>query len=363
VSVSIKSIEPISCLSDVLLAPGNAGMFSKASVGCLTRDGRFFSGSFGIENDSHHEVFDIASITKVIVTLLYHRLSFLYPEKLNDGILVKDIIPISGDFTETLSVRHLLEFLAVFKSGHPTCEYVKDNGYTFDELINSICTGGLTCPPGTEWKYSNVHTMLLGRLLEIIFEKTLGKLIHDETLCPLDIKRTIYGPNEYNSDEINDPAASSIWKNERKVTGAAGYFSSVHDLCRMFYPLIMEGKASVLDVFKFGHGTKEVQFIVAETARAIHSGLTEKFGYGFGKWSLFRENIVPVLIEDPLGFHKLGHTGCIVAGFPSHSFIMVVLTDYEKSRLNAGSSGHTRRELYSLFGQVANTFCGFSKKG
>ena len=82
--------------------------------------------------------------------------------------------------------------------------------------------------------YSDVHFLLLGFLLEKIFDQDLDQIIEEQVLEPWGMKETMFGPVEFavptvrgvEAGIIHDPKARLLGKH----AGSAGLFSTVKDL-------------------------------------------------------------------------------------------------------------------------------------
>ena len=82
--------------------------------------------------------------------------------------------------------------------------------------------------------YSDVHFLLLGFLLEKIFDQDLDQIIEEQVLNPWGMKETVFGPVEHavptvrgvEAGKIHDPKARLLGKH----AGSAGLFSTVKDL-------------------------------------------------------------------------------------------------------------------------------------
>ena len=82
--------------------------------------------------------------------------------------------------------------------------------------------------------YSDVHFLLLGFLLEKIFDQDLDQIIEEQVLNPWGMKETVFGPVEFavptvrgvEAGSIHDPKARLLGKH----AGSAGLFSTVKDL-------------------------------------------------------------------------------------------------------------------------------------
>ena len=82
--------------------------------------------------------------------------------------------------------------------------------------------------------YSDVHFLLLGFLLEKIFEQDLNQIIEEQVLEPWGMKETMFGPVEIAVPTVRGVAAGSIHDPKARLlgkhAGSAGLFSTVKDL-------------------------------------------------------------------------------------------------------------------------------------
>lgn len=82
--------------------------------------------------------------------------------------------------------------------------------------------------------YSDVHFLLLGFLLEKIFEQDLDQIIEEQVLTPWGMKETMFGPVELAVPTVRGVAAGSIHDPKARLlgkhAGSAGLFSTVKDL-------------------------------------------------------------------------------------------------------------------------------------
>ncbi|HEY1037236.1 MAG TPA: serine hydrolase domain-containing protein [Candidatus Paceibacterota bacterium] len=290
--------------------------------------------------------FDIASITKFFLTILYHILRERFG-KFDNNTLVAPVLGMSGAFTEHLTVGHLLQFCAQFTAkGYPTKDIVaRSKNGVVNGLTETLTSCGLEKMPGESWTYGNPHSILLGFFLERAMGESLESLMQKHLLDPLDMHRTTVRPvpdgsviqsgKETSGGTIHDPTARAALS-EGRVIGSAGYFSTASDLLNLLGMIHQGGM----------HG--ENRIISGETARTLHAGMLPIFGNGAGKWNVYRKGLVPEAFMDDLAIFKLGHTGCIVFVSKRHGICGTVLTDY----LMYHSESEKRTPLYGLFAQL-----------
>lgn len=139
-------------------------------------------------------IFDLASLTKVMATL---------PAIVRSVQLAKlDLeMPVShyisqwndtarGSMRTHVTVRHLL----THSSGLPAWRPLYLGANSRDEYLRLICEEPLDNPPGTKVVYSDLGFMLLGFLLERIWQKPLDQLCDELVFRPLGLEQTGYNP-------------------------------------------------------------------------------------------------------------------------------------------------------------------------
>jgi CubicO group peptidase (beta-lactamase class C family) len=299
---------------------------------------------------SPESIYDIASVTKTIVTLAWHAFQgsgkLRFCGKLVDNhTRVAPMLGMRGAFVERLTVEHLHSFYAQFSQGHPTQEVIKMG---FDELCQQLLCGGLEKEPGTDWKYSNPHAIVLGLLMEKLTGKSLMQCVDDAILGPLHMNSTLLDPRGKKDQVvmsellvepgiINDPTARHVFQDHGRMIGSAGLFSSSSDLLILLRMLLNQG---VHD---------NTQVIASEIVQNLHKGTTAHFGNGIGRWSMFRKNLEDGSVADDCGRFKLGHTGAILVQLPRYKLGYTVLTDFLMIQRTPDELKQARQLLYRFF--------------
>lgn len=302
-------------------------------------------------------IFDIASITKTLITLAWHAYQgkglLRYKGKVVDNeTLIAEILGMRGPFVEKLQVKHLHSFYAkflAFDEIHPTKDVILQG---FENLKCKLLFGGLKSEPGTEWKYANPHTILLGLLLEKLTGKTLFECVKSMILGPLKMHSTVVNPGwkmnlVVKSDPqtppgtLNDPTARAVLSECGRLAGSAGLFSSANDLLILLQMLLNGGL----------HEGKQI--IAPSIVQNLHIGMTNQFGNGIGRWEVFRKNLEDVSIQDESGRFKLGHTGAIIVELPHYNLAYTVLTDLLMIPRSAEELRAARAQSYKLFAAVS----------
>ena len=169
-------------------------------------------------------VYDLASVSKVVGVGTV--LNFLWQQ----GILdidrpVTDFLP-ECDYSD-ITIRQLLTHATDLDPFIPNRELL-----TAPELKEAMFH--LNRRNQSAFLYSDVHFLLLGFLLEKIFEQDLDQIIEEQVLNPWGMTETKFGPVEHavptvrgvEAGNIHDPKARLLGKH----AGSAGLFSTVKDL-------------------------------------------------------------------------------------------------------------------------------------
>jgi len=222
----------------------NEHVFPGANYALVTENGCYM-GSVGnkslvptVEENSADTLYDLASLSKVVVTntiitrLLAKKRIFLedkvcdylpqfkYPE-----ITILDLLTHSSGLASDLSWRSVS---------------------TKEELLNNLYNLELVYKTGEKVVYSDVGFILLGLIIEKIYEKSLDEVAHEEVFIPLEMYDSHYKPVDKNRcapTEVTEDrgVVRGIVHDEKAalfggVAGHAGVFSTVCDLvkfCRM----------------------------------------------------------------------------------------------------------------------------------
>lgn len=198
-----------------------------------------------LDNDT---LFDLASLTKVIAT---NTLFMLFLEK---GLIsVYDKVDyyldnFKGKYKDDITIFNLLTHTA----GFVPCKPLYKLCTSYDDAIDYICRLDLQYKPGTRCIYSDFSYILLGYILEKIGGHRLDVLSKKYVFDPLKMNSTCFNPKNKNA------AATEIDKETGKpfigichdengrffdgISGHAGLFSNVSDLCKFSNMLINEGR-------------------------------------------------------------------------------------------------------------------------
>lgn len=348
-------------------------IFTKADLSFSVpgRDPVHMSFSKGILHQVYgHRIFDIASGTKMILALLVYRLLTIGCKK--DFTLdapVNRFIDISGPHTDKLTIYHLLTFHAKFNKFITPAEMRKEINKTkrpdqvFKLMLKQIESVGLESPPGLHFNYANIHSILLGRVLENVFEKSLEELMHLYLFAPIGLRNTTVNPagklnrfvhskHDLPLGKISDPVASLSLDLFKRLLGSAGLVSTTRELLHILNVILLDER----------HPTCPIQ---STFAQELHKPVTEKgdFGQGLGLWSEFLKNL-----EDfhPCPPHdmvfKSGFSGVVCACSKSTNISFAFATNFLYKRRSKKAMSLARRTLHEVYAGIASCICDAQKE-
>ena len=181
------------------------------------------------------ELYDIASVTKVIATSTLVHL-YIYEGLMDYETYVFEVLK---DFPhQNIQIKDLL----AHTSGLPAYIENANDLKTREEVIEAIYNTKLVYEKNTKIVYSCVGFITLGLLLETLTNKSLDNLAEERIFKPLNMTSTTYHPNpllaaptEYRDDnvyqgylvgKVHDGLAYALGN----VSGNAGVFSTARDL-------------------------------------------------------------------------------------------------------------------------------------
>lgn len=196
-------------------------------------------------------LFDLASLTKVVAT---NTLFMIFMEK---GLIsvydkVNYYLPeFKGNTKDDITIYNLLTHTA----GFVPFELLYKLCRNYEEAIHYICSLNLQYKPGTKCIYSDFSYILLGYILEKIGGQRLHIMSKKYIFDPLNMKNTVFNPKTQNvaATEVDKKSGKPLIgvchdENGRffnGVSGHAGLFSNVSDLCKFSNMLINKGNGFI----------------------------------------------------------------------------------------------------------------------
>ncbi|GGE49588.1 serine hydrolase [Pullulanibacillus camelliae] len=190
-------------------------------------------------------VFDLASLTKICVTLP-SLLLLVQKGDIDFDDPIKRFFPNAGS---EVTIRHLLTHTTGFTPTVPFYQY----GWSNEEILQCILSD--PAAPDQKVVYSDLNFILLGFLIERITGESLDAFAVQHIFKPLGMHSTSFNPTvdlkhvaptewlsekqDYQWGEVHDENALHM----KGVSGHAGLFSSLADLKRFAHMLLHQGQA------------------------------------------------------------------------------------------------------------------------
>lgn len=154
--------------------------------------------SFGVAERSFNSLttnntrYQVCSITKTFTAVLILQLVDQGKINLNKKIL--DYLPdYKGEGGSKVSIRQLLNHTSGMKNTDTARDenFLKyglgfyNRPYELKEIVSRFCSNPLINEPGTKFDYNNGEYMILGRILEVIYQMTYEEILSQKILTPL----------------------------------------------------------------------------------------------------------------------------------------------------------------------------------
>jgi len=198
-------------------------------------------------------IFDLASLTKVVVTTTA-AMQLYEAGKLDlDAPVVRYLPEFGQNGKERVTIRQLLSHTAGLAPFHPFHRM----GITSAEAVRqAILSDTLIYEPGTQSRYSDLGMIVLGWVIERITGQPLDQYAKEHIFRPLGMRNTDFRPvgrpdttvvpteidtvfrHRLIQGEVHDETAWILGG----VAGHAGLFSTAADLARFAYMMINEGR-------------------------------------------------------------------------------------------------------------------------
>ncbi|TLS46339.1 beta-lactamase family protein [Streptomyces montanus] len=289
-------------------------------------------------------VFQVGSLAKIYTATLVMQL--VDAGKLDLDAPVKDVLPdfAVGDpeATETITARRLLSHTSGL-----TCDFTYDSGRGDDciaRYVEAAKEVGLDCPTGTAVSYSSLGYNVLGRIVEVLTDRTWDDALKEWLIKPLGLGGTMTLPEEALSHRVamghlgelgQDPDPAPAWDLMPRSAGPYGrVLATAGDVARLARMHLDGGLAQ--------DGTRLLSARSVAAMQRREVDVPDKWtvsadGWGLG-WTLY----------DWFGKPGFGHDGASIGqyGFlrvvPEAGVALVLLTN----------GGDARRLYEELFGEL-----------
>jgi uncharacterized protein YbbC (DUF1343 family)/CubicO group peptidase (beta-lactamase class C family) len=279
-------------------------------------------------------VFDVASLTKVIVTApAVMQLVEQGRVRLNDPV-VKYLPEFAPNGKEEITVRQLLTHY----SGLAPDLDLKAHWEGKETAYQMAWAETPEDPPGSKFSYSDINFVLLGELVERVSGETLDEYATRHIFAPLKMTRTRYvppagwrekiAPTQYDENErmlrgvVHDPTARRMGG----VAGHAGVFSTGDNLAKFAQALLSAG-AGILSPLSVEKMTRPEQPPTAPVLRGFGWDIDSPF-------SSNRGDFLPVG-----GYGHTGFTGTSMWIDPTTESYIILLTNAVHPRGQSNAIG------------------------
>ncbi len=199
-------------------------------------------------------IFDLASLTKVIVTTTA-IMQFVEEGKIElDAPVANYWSAFANNGKDGVTVRELLTHTSGFQAILPTWVLPDDKKDYYASGLQQVENLGLTNPPGKVFTYSDINMIALGHLVEIISGEPINRYAQEHIFGPIGMHSATYLPAEnlksiiaptYDPDQhqirwgvVNDPTTFRMGG----VSGMAGLFANANDVSLFAETLLNNGK-------------------------------------------------------------------------------------------------------------------------
>jgi CubicO group peptidase (beta-lactamase class C family) len=260
-------------------------------------------------------VFQIGSVSKQVTAAAILLLEERGKLSVSDDITKH--LPGYPTHGQRITLEHLLAHTSGIPSYTGLAEWVSRSRdeLTLEQLIAVFKDKPLEFAPGESWAYNNSGYILLGAVVEKVSGKSYEDFVEQEIFAPLGMKHSSYGSH----GEVVPGRAAGYERGENGLHNvryfsfsllhaAGGLLSTVDDLA-IWERALATGK--VLSPVSVQRMLKPVP---------VNSGLSTKYGYGWGLWD-YRGTRIAEHAGDIFGF------AAQVLIVPSHGLTVVILAN------------------------------------
>jgi CubicO group peptidase (beta-lactamase class C family) len=257
-------------------------------------------------------VFEVGSVTKQLTAAAILMLQERGKLSVQDEIT--QYLPDYPTHGQKITLEHLLAHTSGIPSYTGTAEWlarVRDD-LTLAQVIDLFKDKPLEFAPGEKWAYSNSGYILLGAVIEKVSGTSYEDFIEQEIFAPLRMTRSSYGSfSEIVPGRVRGYEGGA--RNARAVSmssfHAAGALLSTADDLALWEQALADGKILT-------RGSLDQML----TPVRVRSGLSTKYGYGWGVWEYEGTRIVEHA-GDIFGFLSQ------VLSIPSERLLVILLSN------------------------------------
>lgn len=269
---------------------------------------------FHDQGTNEQTLFDMASITKIIgVTLPLLMLASEGKIKFYDRL--GDYFNSCPDDKKKITIEQLL----THSGGITPIWYLFDRTDNPEKSVDIILGEKLSCIPGEHVIYSCPGFILLGKIIEKVYGKSLDIILRDITCPAFGLRRTLYNPKNDGNIVLCDTGDSPVLVNDPNsrflggVSGNAGVFSCISDMKRLCN-ILSDGAKGIIDKAIFEKATENHTPLLEESRGLGFLYVDERYSQ---TGNLFESG----------SFGHCGHTGTSFFINPKSKLYTVVLTN------------------------------------
>ena len=200
---------------------------------------------YPLEKNTLNTLYDMASLTKVIVTNTI-VLRMLQADKINLNDKIGKYLK-EYDYLD-ITIYNLVTHSSGLKSGFSSLKIESK-----EEFILALKNIKLDYIPGTKCIYSDIGFVILGMVIEKIYNMKLDEIADIEVFKPLSMKRATFHPNVKNcaptEQTIDRGLIRGIVHDETafysgRILGHAGLFCDINDACKFVKMILNDGMVS-----------------------------------------------------------------------------------------------------------------------
>ena len=280
----------------------------------------------GAAHATTETIYDIASLTKVVVTTTL-TMVMVDAGRLDLDAPVQSFLPrFQGTNKEKVTVRHLLAHSSGIDWWAPLYKELQGK----EAFLERIYGMELVSEPGTQMKYSDLDMLLLGEIVERVSGRSLAELAHERIFEPLGLERSRYTPSSSLfsnlapteiDPETRQPLHGVVHDENARALGGvaphAGLFSTAPELAKFAQMLLWKGvydHRRIVSRESVESFTRRQELPVG-SSRAL--GWDTKSAEGSSAGVLF----------SPDSFGHTGFTGTSIWVDPSRELFVVLLTN------------------------------------
>jgi CubicO group peptidase (beta-lactamase class C family) len=297
-------------------------------------------GTHTYENNSpritRDSIFDVASITKAIPTSSL-ALKLIDEKKISlDDCLIKFVPEFNNIYKDQVLIKHLLTQTLNYNFRLSSLKDLNAEG-----ILNAIYTSEFLYAPGKSFFYSNATSILLGIIVERVYNQCLAEIAASEFFKPLGMQSTSFFAENFKNESIV-PTEIDPWRNRiiqgeihdesayvlrnKMVAGSAGLFSTAPDIMLFLEMILNQGVMH--DRIYFSPNI----LMQMQTNQIFHLGLFAGLG-----WELFQKRYMgKYCTEKTIG--KTGFTGCVCVADVQQQKAFVLLSNYTYPQRKKDSS-------------------------